>query len=170
VDALRGLELLHEPVASEVVSALAVELDAGGGVGDVDGVELEGAVGVVDGRRQQSLGPGERPAGGVDGGEGPAAGDQQAVLAEGSWVGVAVVAGELDGVGDVQPGVFEGAVPEGDGVAADLLQGDEVGGEFAEAGGVGGVEGAASVGDVERQDPGPSRGLASTLGAERDVR
>ena len=79
----------------------------------------------------------------------------------------------LAGVADLHPGASEGAAPEGGGVVADLLQGDEVGGVFVEAGSEGGVEGAASVGDVERQDSGDgvsSRGLASTPGADRDVR
>jgi len=53
------------------------------------------------------------------------------------------------------------------------LQGDEVGVEVAESCGEGGVEAAASVGDVEGQDPGHGvslRVLAFTLGEDRDVR
>jgi hypothetical protein len=94
VDAFEGLEFLHQAFASEVVSALAVELDAGGGVGNVDGVELEGVVGVVHDGGEQPLGPREPPAGGVDGGEGPAAGDEEAVLAERPGVGVALGLGD----------------------------------------------------------------------------
>jgi hypothetical protein len=173
VDAFEGLELLHQAFASEVVATLAVELDAGGGVGDVDGVELEVGVRVVHDGGEQPFGPWEHPAGGVDGGEGPAAGDEEAVLAEGSGVGEAVLAGELEGVGDVHAVAFEGAAPGGGGVAADLLRGDEVGGEVVESCGEHGVEAAASVGDVEGQDPGHGvslRVLVFTLGDERDVR
>jgi hypothetical protein len=135
VDALEGLELLHHPFAPQRVLALAVAGDAGGGVGDVDGGELEGSVGVVDDRREQAFGPGEAPGGGVDRGEDPAAGDEQAVGAERSWLGEAVAAGELEGVDHVEARALAGGAPGGDGFAADLLQGYEVGGEFGEPGG-----------------------------------
>jgi len=82
-------------------------------------------------------------------------------------VGEAVLVRELEGVADVHAVAFESLAPGVDGVAADLLQGEEVGGEFAEPGGEGGVEAAAVVGDVERQDPehGVSlRVIAFTLG------
>jgi hypothetical protein len=150
VDAFEGLELLHEAFAAERVLALAVEGDAGGGVGDVDRVEFEVAVGVVDGRGEQPFGPGEAPAGGVGGGDGPAAGDEESVLAEGAGVGVAVAAGEFEGVGQVVAGGREVGAPASEGGVADLLQGEEVGRELVEAGEERAVEGGASVGDVER--------------------
>lgn len=57
VDALERCELLHEPLAAERVLALAAEGDAGGGVGNVGGVELDGAAWVVDANAQELLGP-----------------------------------------------------------------------------------------------------------------
>jgi hypothetical protein len=88
-------------------------------------------------------------------------------------VGVAPELVEVVVVGGGELGGLEVGAPARDGGAADLLQGDEVGGEVVESGGERGVEAAASVGDVEGQDPehGVSlRVLAFTLGEERDVR